>query len=214
MSYAIQTAKSMTAQCKVIVSTDSEEYKEIATKEGAECPFTRPSELADSKTRLHHVLKHALMFFDDEGIKFDAVLSIQATCPLLSSSTLNKMVEKFSDPSCMAVGTISEIRQGHPYLAKILSGENGDVAQDFIELARGVPRYPRQVRPPLYFFNGAAFLRDRKLLDDIDEDTNCLGTDPRTVKTDDRESMNIDEEFDFEMIELLLQNDRLKASDF
>lgn len=183
---------------KVIVSTESKRYAEIAKEFGASIPFLRPATLAKDQVRLHYVLKDVLDTFDARGEHFDAVFSIQATAPLLHLETICKMIDLFHDTGCLAVGTGSEITHGHPYLAKTLEPETGEV-QDYIGLPRNTPRYPRQVRPALYFFNGAAFLRDRKLLDDIDDTTNCLGLSPKMVLVDDVEGLNIDSPLDLEI---------------
>ena len=101
---------------------------------------------------------------------------------------------------------MTEIRHGHPYLSKKLVGAENDIAVDFIALERGVSRYPRQVRPDLYYFNGSMFLRDRSLLDEMDETTNCMGAKPRVVIMDEIESINIDNEVDFQIAEYFLKN--------
>ena len=121
----------------MIISTDSLEYAEIAESYGAEVPFIRPAELADLSTRLHHVMKHALDFFDRIGEKFDAVLSLQPTVPLITTNTLEELIKKFDSQDCKAVGTASEIRQGHPYLAKTFVWPAEDTAQDYIRLEEG-----------------------------------------------------------------------------
>ena len=52
----------------------------------------------------------------------------------------------------------------------------------------------------MIFFNGAAFLRDRCLLEEMNEDENCMGDGPKVLMMSDLESLNIDEEFDFDLI--------------
>lgn len=204
-SYVARTLKSLTKIDHFILSTDSQSYVDLALEAGVEVPFTRPPQLADNKTRLHYVLKHALNFFDDKGRHFDAVLSVQATAPLIKAATIEKMITMFHDADCDAVGTGSFLSHGHPFLAKHLDPDT-NIVQNFLELEPGQQRYPRQVRPELYYFNGAAFLRDRKLLDRIDDDTNCLGLVPRMLVIDDMEGLNIDSEFDLKLAENFLKS--------
>jgi len=209
VSYAIEAA-CKAGVGKIIVSTDDEYYASVAREFGAETPFIRPASLGSGRVRLHHVMAHALNYFDMEGQNYDAVLSLQATVPLIRSSTISRVIDKFHQDKCESVGTVSQIRHGHPYLAKKIGGMNDDVAEDYLKLAKGEPRYPRQVRPDLYYFNGAMFLRDRSLLDEMDEDTNCMGKKPRVIKMDDYESINIDEELDFNVAEYFLKKKRGK----
>ena len=195
---------------KLIVSTDDENYANIAKKFGAETPFIRPADISGGRVRLHHVMAHALHYFDTKGQHFDAVLSLQATVPLVNPTTIKRVIDKFQLEKCLSVGTVSQIRHGHPYLAKQIVGDNSDIAKDYLTLDKGVPRYPRQVRPDLYYFNGSIFLRDRLLLDNIDEDTNGMGAEPRVIVMDDLESINIDDEIDFDIAEYFLEKKKSK----
>lgn len=205
VAHVIQTAKSAVGIEKIIVSTDNEEYALIANKYGVETPFVRPADLGRSTVRLHHVIKHSLNYFDNLGERYDAILSLQATVPLVKRATIERVIDKFHKLNCESVGTVSEIRHGHPYLCKKLIGDGGDIAVDFLHLENSVARYPRQARPILYYFNGSMFLRDRSLLDEMDETTNCMGIAPRIVIMDDVESINIDEETDFKLAEYFLK---------
>lgn len=214
VAHVIKAATNAVGLSKIIVSTDDDRYSLIANKYGAETPFIRPTELGHSSVRLHHVLKHALHYFDGIGENYDAVLSLQATVPLVNSTTIDKVIEKFHALECLCVGTVSIIRHGHPYLSKKLIGADHDIAVDFLQLENDVSRYPRQLRPNLFYFNGSMFLRDRSLIDDMDETTNCMGNEPRVVLMEEEESINIDNEIDFKIAELLLKSRRnLKNGD-
>jgi CMP-N,N'-diacetyllegionaminic acid synthase len=204
VAHAINAAIKVPSIDKLIVSTDSELYAEIAKKFGAETPFVRPAALGLSNIRLHHVALHALQYFDAQGEHFDAVLSLQATVPLIRPETICRVIDKFLETDCESVGTVSLIRHGHPYLAKKLVGDCGDVAEDILKLPNDVARYPRQVRPETYFFNGSIFLRARKLLENMDETTNCMGDKPRVVVMSEIEAINIDDDNDFQIAQFFM----------
>lgn len=199
---AVEKALSVPLVDRVVLSTDSEKYAEIGRDFGAEVPFIRPAELADSKTRLHYVLQHTLAYFDSKGDRYDAVLSLQPSAPLLSVETINTCLSVFAEGDFEAVGTGSKIITGHPYLARKVD-DNG-IAQDYLELAPNVARYPRQVRPDLYFFNGCLFVRKRNLIETIDDQKNALGDYPRLIPIKDDEAINIDEPFDLKIAKLIL----------
>jgi CMP-N-acetylneuraminic acid synthetase len=206
--HVIAAAKKSKVCNKIIVSTDSEEYAKIAEKSGAEIPFIRPKSLGKSNVRLHHVLKHAIEFFDNNNQVFDSVLSLQATVPLVKPTTIKKVVNNFESSNCDSIGTISEIRHGHPYISKKLVGKENNIAKDFLPLKLDVPRYPRQKRPSLYYFNGSIFIRKRSLITNIDESTNCMGHKPRTYLMDEKESINIDSKFDFLLAEIIYKQNQ------
>ncbi len=203
VAHVIETAKKAAGINKLIVSTDNEKYISLVNSFGAATPFIRPPHLSSSHIRLIHVIKHALTYFDSIGEYYDAVLSLQATVPLVKSSTIEKVINKFHQTNCLSIGTVSEIRHGHPYLAKKLSGNKNDEVSDFLELDEGIKRYPRQLRPDLYFFNGSIFLRDRSLIENLNEKTNGMGSHPKVVIMDPMEAINIDEEIDFNIAEML-----------
>jgi len=207
VAYAIEALKMAKGIDKCIVSTDDIEYSNIAKEWGIEVPFIRPSNLGKGSVRLHQVMKHALDYFDDVGENFDAILSLQATVPLIQTSTINKVIEKFHKEQCQSVATASKIRHEHPYLAKEILDDGS--LKDFVKLPNNVHRYPRQVRPDLCYFNGSIFLRDRSLLYNMDESVNCMGSNPRAIFMDDTESINIDEEIDFNIAECIIKNKRV-----
>lgn len=189
---------------RIIVSTDDENYASLARQYGAETPFLRPASLADGRTRLHYVMQHALQFYDEAGERFDAVLSAQATAPLVRPSTIRSLVHRFNETGANAIGTGTEIVRGHPYLAKIMSGTDDRVV-DFVSLDPNIARYPRQVRPTMYSYDGALFLRDRGLVLDPDDDTNALGHEPRMLVLNESEGMSIDSEEDFDFVRFRLE---------
>lgn len=93
ISYAIKTALRSKAINKVIVSTEDEEIAEVAKLYGAEA-IRRPEELAGDATPLDPVICHAVKVIENkENIKYDLVITIQPTSPLLTFKTLNKAIE-------------------------------------------------------------------------------------------------------------------------
>lgn len=62
ISYSIQAAKLSTLIDKVIVSTDSLEYAEIAKKYGADVPFIRPEKYARDDSNDIEFLMHFLEY--------------------------------------------------------------------------------------------------------------------------------------------------------
>ena len=60
---------------RVVVSTDSEEYKEIAKKWGAEVPFLRPTAISSDKSTDFEFIKHAFTwFYQNENYKPEYIL--------------------------------------------------------------------------------------------------------------------------------------------
>lgn len=66
IAYSIAAARLSKRIDRVIVSTDSEKYADIAIKYGAEVPFLRPSEFATDTSTDHEFLAHAMEWFREK----------------------------------------------------------------------------------------------------------------------------------------------------
>jgi N-acylneuraminate cytidylyltransferase len=71
MAYTISAALESEVFSDVIVSTDSEQYAEIARYYGAEVPFLRPSELAGDISPDIEWLEYTLKKLEENGRKYD-----------------------------------------------------------------------------------------------------------------------------------------------
>jgi hypothetical protein len=71
-AFSIIAAKMMPSVSRVILSTDSEEYAQIAIEYGAEVPFLRPNEISGDKSTDFDLFLHALNWFkeNEKLIKF------------------------------------------------------------------------------------------------------------------------------------------------
>ena len=68
IAYTIAAAKLSENIDRVIVSTDSEQYAEIAQKYGAEVPFLRPAEISGDTSADIEFMQHAInWFYENEG---------------------------------------------------------------------------------------------------------------------------------------------------
>jgi len=189
---------------KVIVSTDDEEIAQRAKDCGAEVPFVRPKEISGDKVSLIPVIQHALKYFDDIGMHYDAAISLQPTSPFVTTSILCKVIEKMVETGCDSVVGVHEIIHGHPYRAKRLV--NGDKLDNFFEGFNGDLFLQKQDRPPAYAYNGAIYLRRRELIENYSGKDFGLGRDVRAIIMDSIESINIDTETDFRIAEILMQD--------
>ena len=201
LHYAIEAAKNAVLVEDLVVSTEDSQIAKCAKLAGARV-LTRPSIYANDEVSLALVMHNVLDALDDKGHYYDAILSLQATSPLINSDTIDEVINTFHRRNCSAVVTVTKIRQKHPYLSKRLMH---GMASNFIDVP-DIKLYPKRNLEASYYFNGAIFLRDRCLLADYDYTTNALGNRVTVVEMGDEESVNIDTEFDFKIAKLLLEN--------
>ncbi|MCU4674758.1 pseudaminic acid cytidylyltransferase [Catenovulum sp. 2E275] len=88
IAHSIETAIESNCFDKIMVSTDSDEIAEVATKYGAEVPFIRPAELSDDYTGTRAVTNHAIQYYLDKGFQIEFTCCIYATAPLLQADYL------------------------------------------------------------------------------------------------------------------------------
>ena len=80
---------------RVVVSTDSSDYAEIATSHGADIPYLRPAELATDDAPEFEYVKHMVEWLDkNEGYQPDIVVRMMATVPLQSSEDIDAVIQK------------------------------------------------------------------------------------------------------------------------
>lgn len=95
IQYSLEAAMASSLINKVVVSTESREILEIATNLGAEVPFIRPEELASDQAKSIDVVLHALEYFEDNSIFFDAVCLLQPTFPFRTKSEIDEAITSF-----------------------------------------------------------------------------------------------------------------------
>ncbi len=199
IAHTIESALNCDLIDKLIVSTDDEEIAEEAKKHGAEVPFIRPKELGKDEVSIIPVMKHALEFFENKGLKIKYVASIQPTSPLMTAEDIDSAIEKIQITNCDSVVSVTKMHE-HPYRAMKLEGDKLE------------PLYPdhekylqRQDLPEFYKFNGALYVRKTELLKNWSGKDFGLGKDVRAVVFDEEKSADVHTETDLKMIEFLLE---------
>lgn len=85
LAWSIEAA--MNSKCfeKIVVSTDSEHYAEIARTFGAEVPFIRPADLATDSASSVDVCINMLEYYQNQGINFKLLNLLEPTSPLTTA---------------------------------------------------------------------------------------------------------------------------------
>lgn len=189
LSLAVSKAISSKLFSKVIVSTDSKKYANEAIKAGAEILELRPKKLSGSKTTLAMVLKDILEKFNQKGLIYENIISIQPTSPFTEIKTLKKIVSIFFKNKATGVATISKITDFHPLTAQKINLNNK--LSYLIKPKNYKILFPRQNRPNSYKFTGAVYLRKSKNLLNYQGDGWALGSNPFGVVVSHKEATDI-----------------------
>jgi len=154
-AYSIIAAKMMPSVSRVIVSTDSQDYAEIAKEFGAEVPFLRPTDISGDKSTDFDLFLHVLNWFkENENLMPDYLLHLRPTTPIRDPKFMEEAVNLFIENKKVA----SSLRSGHiapesPFKWFLKDSKNyfkglrDDLTPEKVNL-------PRQSFPSVYIPNG------------------------------------------------------------
>jgi CMP-N,N'-diacetyllegionaminic acid synthase len=153
---------------RVLVSTDSPRYRELALAAGAEAPFLRPAALAGDHSTDLEVFAHALEWLEEhEGYRPELCVHLRPTYPTRRASDVERAVDLLrADPAADSVRSVT-LAPHTPYKMWRLDGDGAlrPLLQDGPAEAFNLPR---QVLPPVYLQNAAvdvvraAVVRERR----------------------------------------------------
>jgi len=148
---------------RVIVSTDSERYAEIAREFGAECPFLRPSEISQDFSTDLECVQQCLDFLKmDSGYVPDCVLHLRPTQPLRSDDDVDACLDTFLRVrgEYDSLRTVTRSKKS-PFKMYTISGDephsNGLLLKPLFETLEGITEpfnVARQALPVAYLHNG------------------------------------------------------------
>jgi len=96
IAYSIAAALKSTLVDRVIVSTDSEEYAELAISYGAEAPFIRPKDISGDLATDVEFFKHVIDWLqENENFVPEYFVHLRPTTPFRDPKILDKAIEEF-----------------------------------------------------------------------------------------------------------------------
>jgi CMP-N,N'-diacetyllegionaminic acid synthase len=118
LAWILAAAQRSARVTRLVVSTDSAAYAEVARRYGAQTPVLRPAELAGPDATDVSFVTHMLDHLEaSEGYRPDVVLRLLATAPLQQPEDLDAAVDALlADPDADSVMVVAEARQ-HPMKA-------------------------------------------------------------------------------------------------
>jgi len=103
IAYSIEMARNFVCDDDICVSTDSYEIIKVLEKLGLKVPFIRPTELASDSANTQDVLIHAINWYEEKGIKYDAIVLLQPTSPFRLNSHVEEALALFDESIDMVV---------------------------------------------------------------------------------------------------------------
>ena len=200
LAYTSEIALKSKYLTKVIISTEDAQISKVAKTIGLEAPFLRPSELAEDNTPTIDVVIHALEWFKNQHIFFDAVCLLQVTSPFRTVEFLDKAIEKFLEKEADSLVTVQRVPDEYnPHWTfevnikgnlKIATGET-----------KIIPR--RQELPIAYHRDGSIYITKTEILL---KEHSLYGKNTAFLESDLELYVNIDTMQDWKKAEEMIQN--------
>jgi CMP-N,N'-diacetyllegionaminic acid synthase len=152
IAYTIDAARAATSLERIVVSTDDREIAAVSRSLGVEVVM-RPAELARDESGTLSVLQHAVAELARTGYRPDAVMTLQPTSPLRTSTHIDEAARAFADNASAdsLVSCIEVPHVFHPYSVMRRTADGYLVS--FLDLQQPGRR---QDKEPVFARNGAA----------------------------------------------------------
>ena len=194
IAYSIEAGLKSKYIDKVIVTSDDAEILSIAKYYGV-LLINRPAELSNDTATTFDAIKHTI----ENVEKYDYVILLQATSPLRNEKHIDEAIELLESKHSSAVVSVCEMDHS-PLWSNIL--DDSLSMKSF--LREGVLNKRSQDLEKYYRLNGAIYIcKVEKLLE---EKSFFLKDNIFAFKMDRQNSIDIDEEVDFQMAKLKMRS--------
>ena len=176
ISYSIENAINSVYNLDVVVSTDDDEIARISSSYGARV-IMRPENLATDSVTLDPVIFHAVNEMEEEkNARYDIVITMQPTSPLLKRETLDAAIEYFIENDFDTV--LSGINKPHLSWTE----KEGKIVPAYEK------RLNRQYLPKNLMETGAFFISKREFV----EEHSRFGPNVSVYEISENEAIDID----------------------
>lgn len=198
IAWSIEQAMECPEITRVVVSTDSDAIADVARSYGAEVPFMRPAELANDTAGKWGVWQHALESCDRHyADPVDLFVDLDCTSPLRDVADISRAIAQFRTSSVDAVFSVCEARK-NPYFNML------EVVDGSLRMCKTLPHpvVRRQDAPQVYEHVASIYVLSPEYLRN---GTGLLSGCTQGYDIGVSKSLDVDSQFDFELIEFLMR---------
>ena len=149
--YTLDAARAVASSENICVSTDSEEIIRIVKEYGIDVPFKRPDYLATDTASSYDVIRHAIEYYEQNGMNYDRVLLLQPTSPFRTGTHISEALSLYQPGLDMVVSV--KITRANPYFNLFEENNEG-----FLIRSKPGNFTRRQDCPAVYEYNGAIYV--------------------------------------------------------
>ena len=130
MAYSIEAALQSSLFDEVMVSTDDEEFAEVAKQFGASVPFLRSAATANDYATTVDVLIEVVDTYRKQGKEFDNVCCLYSTAPFVTQERLKEAFDKLSEN---VDGCFTVVEYSYPIQRSLRINKTGMVEMTYPE---------------------------------------------------------------------------------
>lgn len=152
IQYSIELARAFAPDSHIIVSTDDDEIRDVASRTGLPVPYMRPAELGGDRVGSREVILDAMDWADRQGIGYDCVVLLQPTSPMRVPADVSGALALYR-PDVDMVVSVTEAAC-NPYYDCFETQPDGT-----LHVSKGDGAYTRrQDAPKAWQYNGAVYV--------------------------------------------------------
>jgi N-acylneuraminate cytidylyltransferase/CMP-N,N'-diacetyllegionaminic acid synthase len=156
LAWPIEAARASRYVDRVVISTDSAEFAELAQIAGADAPFLRPAELANDTAPSIDFILHALDTLATAGDHYDYLILLEPTSPLTETADIDRALEDLlaQRAKAEAIVGVSALVSTHPAFS-VRVGSDGLMHPYAVNSFGQMPR--RQDTEALFSLDGSLY---------------------------------------------------------
>lgn len=205
IAYTIDIAKKFADKynCPIVLSTDSEEIREVGRAFGLETEYERPDYLANDTCAKPDAIADAMLWAEEKyGVKYDMVLDLDVTSPIRTLKDVEECVRIISEnEEALTIFSVNPCAR-NPYFNMVEQKRDG-FYREVIEATYTT----RQASPKVYDINGSIYVYRREAL--MVKPTKAV-TQRTLVYVMDHICFDLDEPSDYDYLAYLLDTGKLQ----
>jgi len=194
-------AKDLKIDHTVVVSTNCSTSRKLALEFGFICDELRPDNLSQDHTSSEEVINYEISKAIRNKVEFDSILLLQPTSPLRTSGHILQAIKIFESGNCDAVQSYTLCESP---LEKIFQINQHQLVKNIYESIGNC--FPKGT---YHHTNGAIYLIKKDVF--LQAQT-FIPKKSKAYLMDRKDSIDIDEQLDFEIAEFLMRKNRLQVS--
>jgi CMP-N-acetylneuraminic acid synthetase len=198
LAYSVEAAIQSGIFDTVHVSTDSQEYADIAAAYGADVPFLRDVRNAEDASSTWDAVREVLRHYAGLGRKFDICVLLQPTSPMRNAKDVQEAYAQFTDSRARSLTSVTAVDHPVQWCFRL------DSACSLREFASSPYKNSRrQELEPYYRENGAIYMVGTD--DILDPDFDFYSDECIAYVMERSRSIDIDTLEDFLLAEILMK---------